>query len=1068
MMVRLRHYLASLLLLSLIAIGYRATVAPWLEPPGMEVIGLGDDPILQSDESIQDLFSENAWQRGTCKQLQTADGVLLFQSWEQVENDQWRLWPVTVVIGRGMSGGVADTPIILEAEQGAEIKFTESLDVMSGGAPPIQRGRMIGQVYLHRPGDREGQDALEIQTSNVGIDSQKIWTTEAIEMQVGKARLLGRDLTIHLDGPSNAATGKAKAPTVLDRMELIYLDELVMPLEGGSLWKSVKDSPETESDEQLDSAGRFGESGVTSRLTDQDSGGLSADSKAIEPSALISLTCGGRVEYDFALDHLSLRDSVSLVHQVSGQLSDRFDCDSIRLILNDPTNQQLERTSPMDWLVGVVATGTPVVAKLPSFDTDLAAERIELNVQEGVIQAQGSKGIEIRRGSVTARLARINYRFDSAHPEVLGALDAPGAGILNFDDPDIPIRRAQWRGGVKLQPSTVEWSPDGETIVSVSPAPGNEPMDSQSVSASDDTLELGAATTQESSGRSQVPDQIEVWLDGDITAMMSDGGEFKANSIAGLLHASELPDSDGGSSYVPDRFEISGEVKIDTGAIAASAEKVLLFFVEESVDGVASDASSGISPLRQWVVQPSGSGQLVDPISRPRPSISGESIRAQLALRGSQIDAKKLSVMGNVEVVHHLKTGNQMLATKLTGDHLQLIDGGGDDVLQLTSTVGNPARFELGDGYFVGPQIQIRPGDNLIWMNAAGEFQMPTAALPSTVSETGDVAFIWSKAPYCRWQGEMIFDGRTAVLTDGVDLEASLVHRDEFWDILMSGDRLQIDLTNSIEVRNVKAMRQAAIRSISLMQTEERPVVVEAFRRGGDGVMEARHMLRASLLRLQPDAGGVLVGEGPGWYRGWVVPKPDQPLLSTKQEDSPKSMDLNQRSITGAHLVFYETLQAAFAGRKLEFTGGIRIGVRPVENWKSIFDAQEMDAISAGESTLDCDRLLFNLEPQGPTLSRVAGLSTPWEMEANDDVVFRTRNDQGLLEGTASRASYSSSKDLFTVEGAPNRAAVFRQTRPDGSPGPEGAVRTMTIRPGTMKVENAVIERLNIGAPASR
>jgi hypothetical protein len=86
-------------------------------------------------------------------------------------------------------------------------------------------------------------------------------------------------------------------------------------------------------------------------------------------------------------------------------------------------------------------------------------------------------------------------------------------------------------------------------------------------------------------------------------------------------------------------------------------------------------------------------------------------------------------------------------------------------------------------------------------------------------------------------------------------------------------------------------------------------------------------------------------------------------------------------------------------------------------------------------------------------------------MEATSGVFFRTRSDRGLLEGTASRAAYSSSKDLFKVDGAPNRPAIFRQTLSDGSKGPEGAVRTMSIRPGTMKVEDVVLERLNIATP---
>ena len=31
-----------------------------------------------NDESLKDLFPDGAWQRGLCKQLQTADGMLLF------------------------------------------------------------------------------------------------------------------------------------------------------------------------------------------------------------------------------------------------------------------------------------------------------------------------------------------------------------------------------------------------------------------------------------------------------------------------------------------------------------------------------------------------------------------------------------------------------------------------------------------------------------------------------------------------------------------------------------------------------------------------------------------------------------------------------------------------------------------------------------------------------------------------------------------------------------------------------------------------------------------------------
>ena len=871
MLQRLRQYLTSLAFLSACALAYNSVVVPWVRPPEVQSIAMATDTILQGDDSLKDIFPEGAWQLGACKQLQTSEGMLLFQNWEQTDNDQWKLWPVTVVMGRGMSASKSDAPVILDAAEGAEIKFTESLDVLSGGAPPIHRGRMIGKVHIYRRGNPGENDQIDIKTANVGIDNRKIWTTEAIEMNVGRARLVGRDLTIYVAGPTTPGGRGGQPAAVLDRMELIYLDELVMPLEDGGLWDPEVDTPQAP----------------------------------VEGTAMISLACGGRVEYDFALDELSLRDSVSLVHHVPGRLADRFDCDSLELTLNDPTNEAIERTSPMDWLSEIIASGDPAIAKLPSFNAELAAEKIELNVTSGLIRAQGSRGIQFRRGGISARLARLVYQFDPAHPKAIGLIDAQGAGIVQIDDPSIALRKVQWRDGVRLQPE-------------------------------------GRATADD------LATEVKVWVDGDVHAWMSDGGEFRANSIHGYLTPIAKPGDETKKTLTPDRFEITGDVRIDTTAIAAETQRLLLYFVddEEPQPKVVGDQpASSSSPLRQWVVQPRKPGEMVDPIARPRPTIRGDSIRAELGRSNSQFSAKRLSVMGSVEVIHHLKAGDQTLPARLSGDQLQLIDGGGEDILQLTSGPDAPARFELGDGYFIGPQLQVRPSDNLIWMNAAGEFQMPSAALPSGISGRTEDGFRWSKPPHCRWQGEMIFDGRTAVLSDGVEITASLLNEKETWDLHMTGDRLQVDLVEGVQVRDMQAMRGATVQSVSLMQTPDRPVMVQALRRGADGVLEARHMVHAVKLTLTPESGGQLLGEGPGWYRGWMIPKSNGSMFDQR---TPTPRDPNERTITGIHLVFDDSMQGDMFGRHLDFLRGVRVGVRSVASWEHVFDARAMDAISTG------------------------------------------------------------------------------------------------------------------------
>jgi hypothetical protein len=855
---------------------------------------------------------------------------------------------------------------------------------------------MIGAVHIHRS-SVDNQQSLDIRTANVRIDKKKIWTTDVIEMRVGQAHMVGRDLTIHLAGPTSPGGGAA----VLERMELIYLDNLMMPLEQGGLWKPDATEPIA---------------GATN---------TSATNTSATNTAMISIQCGGRVEYDFAFDELSLRESVSLVHQIPGALADRFDCSSLKLKLNDPSNDSIQRRGPLDWLVDVVAIGTPAVANLPSFDAELAAERIEFHAIKGLIRAEGSRGVRVRRGGVTARLARLVYQFDPQQPKTIGIIDAQGAGIVRFDDPNIPLRKAQWEEGLRLEP-------------------------------------VGVAAAQ------SIDTNVNLQIDGNFHAWLADGGEFKARSIFGVLTPEKQSAAQAKMSFAPHYFKVKGDVEIDTTAVKAKTQLLTLHFVAEAdpratFAASANEHDTAASPLRQWVTQPKAEGQTVDPVARPRPTIKGDTIRALLRRNEGGVSVKDLSVSGSVEVLHQLQTGGQSLEAKLTGEEMRLQDAGGEDVLQLGSGPESPARFQLGDGFFVGPQIQIRPADNFVWIKDAGEFQMPTAALPTGLAGDVNSKIEWIEAPHCTWQGQMIFDGRTAVLSDGVNIHASLLNGREPWDLNMTGDELRVDLLEDVQVRDMRAMRAATVKQISLLQSNNRPVMVRAIHRARDGVMEAKHVIHAAKLTLTPAAGGKLVGDGPGSYRGWMRPQRGG-LMSVPGNQ--ELVDGQDSKLTGIHLVFNDSMQGDMTGRNLDFLRGVRVAVRPVGSWDEVFDAKAMDAISMGDSTLDCDRLRFSVEPGYDTSRRIPGAPTPWEMEATSGVVFRTRNERGLLAGTASRAAYSSSKDLFTVDGAPNRAATFQQTLQDGSKGPEGAVRTMSIRPRTMKIENLVLERFNIATPA--
>jgi hypothetical protein len=992
------NYISALVILLATSVIYQIGTEAWLRPPKVQTVRPREDMRADPDESLADLFPDNAWQRGVCKRLRTDDGVLLFKRWEQTSGDHWKLWPITLVVGRGMSGDLDPEPVIVEAAEGAEIEFAESLDVMSGGAPPIKRGRLIGKVEIRRPAKAAKRPSLSIQTSNVGINNRKLWTTETIRMNFGQATMVGRDLTLFLAVSAGSVPDGVGAAAVLDRMELTYLDQLIMPLEEGGLWKSGTKTKAKSPAKPI-------------RLPDTQ--------QHTKVPAMVSVRCGGRVDYDFAVDQLSLRDAISLIHQTPAGVVDRFDCEAIDLNLRNPTDQSLARKTPLDWISRVSATGTPAVMKMPSFDFVLKAERIDLDAINGLIRADGRKGVEVQRGPFWGRLTQLAYQFDPRRPKSIGAIDAFGAGLVKISDSELMVKEIRWREGFKLQPS-------------------------------------------ETTDFERLNSNLQFWIDGAVETKFADGGKFNANAIEGILKPVENPKPKAApAKFAPDRLQATGAVVVDTDAIKTETEILRLYFVENTdppPESVQPDASASPGMFRQWVVQPGNKQGKVDPVARPRPTIRGDLVSAQLTLTDQGADTKDLSVVGAVELNHVVSASGKTLPVKLTGEEFRLNVEGGREVLKLGSGTEAPARFEIGDGFFVGPMILIWPNENFVQIQGAGEFQMPMAVLPTALMAEDPNRIRWIKAPHCKWNGELRFDGKKAVLTDGVDIRAALLDRNEPWGLHMMGERMDIVLLEDIKVSEIQSLRRAAIQQITLTQSADNPVIVNAERRAPDGVLEGRHVLHAPRLTLMPSGGGKLTGSGPGWYRAWMY-APKDGLLATQEEN-----ENAETQLTGMHLTYHDGLEGDMKNKSLAFFGGVRVGLRAIQTWKDVFDAKEMNEISTGESTLDCDRLTVAVAPGFEDGSRsIPGVPTPWEMEAHSGIVFRTRNEKGLFEVTAARAAYSSGKGLFVMEGAPNRGAIIQHTKPNGDTGPRVNAIEIAIRPKPFKIEHSLIRGFTVG-----
>lgn len=424
---QLTNYFTGLAVCVAIAGAYLLLLAPWVEPPRIET-----SPLLASARSgISDLpawaqlFGEGAWQNTAPKQLVTDRGVLLFQNWERQENDRWQLKPVTLLLNASNTGGKLDgRTIILDAPEGAEIRFAEAITVLDGTTPILSGGQLRGKVRIYSPAsEADNSDALDIRASNVRIDGGSIYTGDTVLVRLGTAEAAGRDLTIELAASPRLGGGADTPWKTLDRLELVYLDHLTVHLPEGGLWEPSREP-------------------LPMPLPPVASG---------EQGAKLAVRCQGSLEFDFASSTLSLSDNVVLSHKLPQVPEDTIRCDTLRIGVADPSTVTAD-AEPYKFIRSIQARGKPLDIRLPSLAAGGTAETFTYDLASGLVQLLGQQPVRIRYGGVDITVPRIDYAFDTKNPQEFGNLTISGAGRIDNHDPQMQFKTIQWSRGLGLLP----------------------------------------------------------------------------------------------------------------------------------------------------------------------------------------------------------------------------------------------------------------------------------------------------------------------------------------------------------------------------------------------------------------------------------------------------------------------------------------------------------------------------------------------------------------------------------------------------------------------------------------
>ncbi len=1052
----LKQYLISLGVVLLAMLAYRWTVVPMIEPPRrVKPQPIVYDNDLQTPQWWQRHFPADAWQQSEPKVLNTPRGILLFKDFTQLGPDQLRLEPLTMIIPQihkkselqqnAEQDFVDQDVLIVNVDRGAVIQFREALDWTKAKTPPVIGGRLEGQIYItRRSKDVNEERPWYMSTSDVQIDRRKISTEKPVQIQWDNSVIRGRDLSIFLKQDLLSDSDDDPSPWgILENMELIYIDEISVGLPPGGLWADMKQtSPELP---------------VTKGLPAQ-----------------LHLQSGGPFRFDFVASQASLMNGVHAIHQVGSLPPDQFWSQELQVKLapNLPRKGAPQKSQPSIRLGGLqlkqlTARGLDPVGPItgqnmvrldaPNIGASARGKRLNVNFVENQLEIAGRlEGPQAV--STVATLDYLGYSFRSPSIQYRQAPDTEHLGWLAAEGPgELLVAAASQIGQCNIRwQQSLHMKPDG---------------DKQWVSLVGKTLVESKVHGFMSS------ESLDIWLKPNSQVPKAAAAAKQTNALAT-------------SSYLPDRLRALGNVTVATPQIKADVNELQLWLVHvpennggPAHEGLSLSDSAG-NPMYQFVSPPSAdvppniqplANNSVPTVMTParEPSgpvnVEGTLLKSTVIVANEQTWIDSLTVDGPLKV-SGTQTTNTTSPWSLIGKQLELsTNAQGQAKVQVT---GSPAKIAMGEAWLVGPKIHYDQTTGLIWMDQPGEFSIPTTTLNRPVNEGNRAlpsrgnSLQWLKAPHCKWNGRLIFDGAVANIEGDIHIDGVFSPaEDRFWSMECGCQQMEIYLSTPI---NMQAPKQASSSLDRVVLKDAVDIRAAQNDSQGNRLSLERIVVPALTYHLPQSQ---LVGAGPGWIRSWHLASLNlgQMASSSSVRSTPK------QEIQGAHLNFHESMVAYMDRSEVVFEGKVELAAGPLQSWDQMIDINTMQRLKNDEMMLSCDLLkAYDTSGLGPRGTSFAPATATWEFQSLGNVRFAGKTDEGDYSGSGYRVTYTQPKDLLVLEGDGRTPAHIRKDPiPNSREQPidfdviSAAINVKTMVMQDVRITRVGIEARNATAPSN-
>ena len=515
---------------------------------------------------------------------------------------------------------------------------------------------------------------------------------------------------------------------------------------------------------------------------------------------------------------------------------------------------------------------------------------------------------------------------------------------------------------------------------------------------------------------------------------------------------------------MPDRLLAENGVKLESPALTGSTQRFEVWFHHvppatlTRVEAPSSDSPFG---SRSW------RNQNQEPASRF--NISGNVLRAQLAIAGREVQLRDVSVEGEADILETKTAEAGAEPVRISGDFVHV--AGADSPQAKAVVAGKPAVVSGRGVTLKGTSVHMDRALNRVTVPGVGEATLPlTGELGSPQPRGASPAQLTSdggmrdrnrhRPPAGRqqtatvtWKDGMQFDGRTVQLHGGVEARTEQQR--------LTAPLVEIELTHRLSLSEPPGDRAIDVRQIHLrgQVTMENRTVVE-----GELTSIDEMMVRDLTIDQQS---GNLSADGPGWMktvrRGSNL-GPRQfagPAFgSASQPREPESQDSNE--LTYLRVTFQTALTGNVHQRHVQLHDGVRAVYGPVPRWDGVIDPDEALQNSDNVVLLTSDTLQVT-EMSGATSAETAGLG-PIEMQALGNAMVEGK----AFTARAHRIAYAQAKDLLIMEGdGRTDAEMYRQTSVGGQTG-RASARKILYWPKTGHMHVDTFRELDwSGPPAS-